>query len=341
MRVINKASVAAAVAVCMTTALPAGAADGSPWSFSSDFSVRRDDNIGFAPSITSDYTPAALRQNATLKFDDITTRIAGTVSYDVLRDSGREFVLSATPFYARVSDLDGLSNYGVSVDATYRGEFGSAFTDPWYSASAGYTLIRFDDSDIREGGWFDLALTVGKRFSPKFGISGGARYFDRSQENKSGLCPNTPSSVNPDCPVSWRQGEVFELSKWGAFAHGDYFVSDKTALFIEYSYWDGDEASTFSFPNSQPTPFADDPAFGTAWVAGNGTAIDYRVWRVQAKQHIVELGVGHQLTDQVLVNLTFIHLETSDLEREGSDGPIAGNNYRNDAIELSASFSFR
>ena len=341
MRVINKACLAAAVAASVTTALPAGAQGNNPWSFSGDFSVRRDDNIGLAPSVLTDVQAQAIAQNAQIRFDDITTRIAGTVSYDVVRDSGREFVLSATPFYARVSDLDGLSNYGLSVDATYRGEFGGNFTDPWFSASAGYTLLRFDDSDVREGGIVELELILGKRFSPKFGISGGARYFDRSQENSSGLCPNRTDAQAPNCPASWQSDQVFDLSKWGVFAHGDYFFNDKTALFLEYSLWDGDEASTFSFGVSNPTPFADDPAFGTAFTTGNGTPIDYRVWKVDAKQHVVELGVAHQLTQQVLVNLTFIHLETSDLERAGANGPIAANNYRNDAIELSASFSFK
>ncbi len=342
MQAIHRAGLTAILAFLATGAMPASEAqDESPFSFSMDLSVRHDDNIGFAPNGTSDLWGPAITQESKIFFDDITTRISGTVDYAVIEEASREFVLSATPFYARVSDIDGLSNYGIGVDATYRGEFGPDFTDPWYAVALGYTLIRFDDSDIREGGWLDVELTLGKRFSPKFGVSGGMRYFDRSQEDSSGLCPNTVSSVTPDCPESWLSDEVFDLQKWGAFVHGDFFFTDETALFLEYSYWDGDEASSFPFANSQPTPFADDPVFGPAFVAGSGAPIDYRVWRVDGKQHVVELGVAHQLTEQILLNLTFIHLETSDLERAGPDGPISIGNYRNDAIELSATFSFQ
>ena len=322
------------------------AAEGaSRFSFGVEAGMRWDDNIGLGPDDPAEFRP---ENNDGDQFDDLTTRISGTLNYNAVESGSQEFVLSATPFYELVNDLDDLSNYGLTVQAAYRGEFGSEFTDPWYSATVGYTIVEFDDSRIRDGDWFEAELAIGKRFSPAFGLSGGARYFTRSQDNSTGLCPDVPSG--PECDPSWDSGEVFNHDKWGAFAHADFFVGDKTAFFVEYSYWDGDAASTGAFDVRRATGnggaaeniFAEDPPFGVSYIAGNGVPRDYFVWRVEATQHIVEAGVSRELTDQLSIALTAIHLETSDVKGEKlvSVDPNL-DNYRNDAVELTLTFDFR
>lgn len=312
------------------------------WSFSIEPSIRYDDNIGLGPD-----NPDELQGgNRRVRFDDLTTRIEGTIGLTVAQEAQHEFLVSATPFYERVDDLDGLSNFGITLGALYRGEFGPQFTDPWFSAKAEYTVIEFDDSRVRDGDWLEFEVTLGKRFSPAFGMSIGGRYFTRSQSETDGLCPGR---ADPNCPGSptnlWRPGEVFEHEKAGGFLHADYFFGGKTQLFAEYSFWDGDAASTgaFLFGGSAPAGpngdniSADDVAF-PLYTLPNGNDTWYRVWRVDTTQHVVELGVSHALTDNLTLQFAIVHLETSDVK-----GPENGNsldNYRNDAFELGVTITF-
>ena len=256
--------------------------------FSAEFGARWEDNIG----LTGDDTNPDFIGDA--EFDDVTYQYSATLGYDVFRTRSQEVSVSVTPFYNRVDDLSGLTNWGVTTGIQYRGEIGPAFTDPWYGASIDYTFADFDESRIRKGDWLEAELIVGKRFNPKFGMSGGARWLDRNQENSTGLCP---SNVNVDCPGNWGPDEVFEQERWGAFIHADWFFSEKTSFFVEYSYWDGDEDATSPLlgcgrsdsPCRQNTAdtFADDPAFGDAQFATRGTR-PFTVWRVDAKQQVIE-----------------------------------------------------
>ncbi len=320
-------------------------ADNSRFHIGLEVGSRWEDNIGLAPDDTD---PEFVGDD---EIDDLTLSLAVNLSYDLVRRQGQEFSVSVTPFYNHVDDLDGLSNWGLIGGLEYRGEFGPAFTDPWYSISASYTVTDFDDSRIREGDWFEAEASIGKRFSPRFGISGGARWLDRSQDNDDRLCPNRLTSVN--CPGNWREDQVFEQERWGVFVHADWFFSDKTSLFFEYSYWDGDEDSTAplrggvdpGWLNNQDV-FADDPAFGQAlFVRSNGIPRplrDFVVWRIEAKQHVYEIGVRQALTDKISVELVGAFMETSDVRSpDRVTRPEGVDNYRNTAVMATFSFSLR
>ena len=273
---------------------------------------------------------------------DTTAGIAAVVDYAAIAEPGRELVFTARPFYEKVDEFDDLSNFGISVSAAYRGEFGSAFTAPWYALSVGYTAIQFTDSDIRDGGWLDAELAVGARFSPRFGLSGGIRYFDRNQSDTSDLCP---AMADGRCPgedagdfADWNADSVFENSKWGLFAHADWFITSRTQVFVEYSFWDGEEATSSSFnglggtnPLLGSDTFAEDPAFGN-FNAG-GTPQPVLVWRLDARQHVFEVGIRQTITDKLSVDLTGIRLLTGDAESVDRVMPNV-DEYRNTAVEL-------
>lgn len=326
------------------------AEDAHRFHFSTEFGTRWEDNIG----LTGDDTNPDFVGDA--EFDDLTYQFSATLGYDLFRTRSHEISASVTPFYNRVDDLGGLTNWGLTTGMQYRGEIGPAFTDLWYGFSVDYTFADFDESRIREGDWWEAELIVGKRFNPKFGLSGGARWLDRGQDNDKGLCP---TRSNADCPGFWGPDEVFEQERWGAFIHADWFLTDKTSFFIEYSYWDGDEDATSPLRgcNRSDSPclvntadtFADDPAFGNAQFGALANPVPFTVWRVEAKQHIVELGWRQALTDKITFELVGAFMETSDVvspdEARGPNPRRPGDqdldDYSNNAVMASFSFSLR
>ncbi len=288
------------------------------------------------------------------ELDDLTYQISATIGYDLIKQQSREMSISLTGFYNGVDDYSDLTNKGYTLALSYNGEFGSAFTAPWYSINVSQTFADFD-SRIRDGDWLEAEIQLGKRFTPKFGASAGIRYLDRDQDNSTGLCPER-SNVN--CPGFWREDQVFDQERVGGFLHFDWFVRDKTALFFEYSYWEGDEDATVplrpAFSSGLPgwlnihDVFADDPAFGRYSFNNNGTIAEslYIIWQVDVTQHVFELGWRQQLTDQIGMELVVAHLLTSDVESPGRNdaafviGDTGLDDYENTAVMLSFSFDF-
>ncbi|MEM9623904.1 MAG: hypothetical protein AAF993_19845 [Pseudomonadota bacterium] len=290
------------------------------------------------------------------QLDDLTYQLAATVSYDLIKQPSREFSISLTGFYNGVDDFSDLTNKGVTLALQYNGEFGPAFTAPWYSINISQTYADFD-SRIRDGDWLEAELQLGKRFTPKFGASFGVRYLDRNQDNSTRLCPER---ANVNCPGFWREDQVFDQERIGGFLHFDWFAADKTSLFFEYSYWEGDEDATVALRNVGATGrpgwlnihdiFADDPAFGRYSINNNGNFVEngplYIVWQVDVTQHVFELGIRQQLTDQMGLEFVVAHLLTSDVESPGRRdsalvmGDTELDDYDNTAVMLSFSFNF-
>lgn len=259
------------------------------------------------------------------KIDVVTTELSVDLNYNVIESADVELTTSVTPFYQWVSDVDDLSNYGAVFGVDLRGAFGQAFTDPWYQASIDYTVATFRDSDPRDGSWLELQLTLGKRFTPLFGISGGYRYEQRWQRD------DDPECVTGGCApqFNWAIDEVFDLQRNGVFAHVDLQPAESTGLFLEYSYWTGDVAVTGrgARPNE---PVVDDLALG-----GFDTAGIYRVWRSEADQHVVEVGAERSFGNRWSALLSAYYLWTTDV-----DSGISEDDYENTVVTLSLVFDF-
>lgn len=334
------------IASLLVPAANAVAADGGEerLHFGIDVGVRWEDNI----NLGGDEVDTAYVGDE--EFDDLTTGVSGTVSYDLLQRQGAKLNGGLTAFYNDVNDIDGLSNYGFTLALKFDGEFGPEFTDPWYSLTLEYTDAEFDDSKIRDGDWIDAEAMLGKRFNPQFGLSGGFRYHDRSQDNSRGLCPRR---ANPDCPGDWGEDEVFEQERWGVFVHADWFLTTDTSLYFEYSYSEGDEDATVALRggrdpgwlNIQDT-FADDPVYGLATfrnpVNGFTSQTNYIVWKVEAEQNVYEIGLRHRFSDRISAELITAFLETSDVESpDRTSRSKSVDNYRNTVVMATISFSLR
>lgn len=317
MRLPKELSILASLVLTLPWTVAASAEDArSPFHAALNVDVGWSDNIG----LTADEVD---------KIDVFTTRLGVDLGYHLIDSADRELVASVTPFYQWVSDVEDLSNYGATFGLDLRGAFGREFTDPWYQASLDYTAAEFKDSDPRDGSWLELQLTLGKRFTPLFGISGGYRYEQRWQAD------DDPECITAGCApqFNWKIGEVFDLERNGVFIHADLQPAQATSLFLEYSYWSGDVAVTGrgARPNE---PVVDDLALeGYTNAAGNPRP--YRVWRSEADQHVAELGVERGFGDRFSVQLSAYYLWTTDVE-----SGISEDDYENTVVTLSLAFDF-
>jgi hypothetical protein len=261
------------------------------------------------------------------KIDATTTELAVALGYKLVQTPDLEIAASLTPFYEWVSDVGDLSNYGATLGVDLRGAFGREFTDPWYSIGLDYTLAEFKDSDPRDGDWIELELAAGKQFSPRFGISGGYRYLQRWQDDSN------PECVTAGCApqFNWQTDEVFDLEKHGAFVHADLFLLESTDLFVEYSYWNGDVAVA-GRPAAPNAVVVDDLAL-EGFRNPNGSQGEFRVWRADADQHVVELGGTRRFSERFSVEVSALYLWTTDV-----NNIISENDYENTVVTLSATF---
>ncbi|MCR9261590.1 MAG: hypothetical protein NXH95_17875 [Pseudomonadaceae bacterium] len=341
--------------LCVTlllVAIPVEASDktseDSSWTVGVDIGTRWDSNINLASDeFDSQYA------GSSAEFDDFTSNINLNISYALIETASQELVATLSGFHNSVSDNNKLSNTGATIALDYRGEFGSNFTDPWYTLGIEYTIAEWDDSRIRDGDWIDLEAAIGKRFTPKFGLSGGLRYLKRNQKNSTRLCPNR-SAVN--CPGNWREDEVFDQERAGAFIHADWFISQSTSVYFEYSYWDGDEDGTLPLRNQNSAQveegsegwlngqdvFADDPAFGrgAARYTNINRGLDFIVWRVEAVQNVFELGINQVLTDSISLAFVAAYMDASDVESPDRRGETELGGYENTAVMATLSFAF-
>jgi hypothetical protein len=270
--------------------------------FISELELRYEDNIGLAP-VSAD------------KVNDFTTQLDVGFDWNMLRSSTNAVSLIGTAYYAYVADLTDLSHYGAFLDFDYRGQATPEFTSIWWDLSAEGKLLKFKDSDIRDGWAARASAEIGKRFNNVFGLSAGLRAETRR---------STDSNPDGQPPASWdwNADKVFDLDNWAAFLRGSFTVGANTELFLKYTYRSGDVASTGRmFTNGGQFDRAWDTAFGPGFI----------VWKIDADQNIFDAGATYVFSNRFSMELAAGYLDAS-----GS----SGNDYDNLYATLSGAFAF-
>ena len=275
------------------------------WALSSE--ARYEDNIGFAPDDPS-------------KRDDLTTRVAGTVTWEPVQTAVRQVSFTAGPYYDFVKDLVDLSNGGAVVGVRLLQQLSTDFTSPWVALSSEARWMSYKDSEIRDGYRIDSELTVGKRFNEKFGVSIGYRYQIRvsTEDNPEGTL------VDPILGDR-HSNEVFDQDRHGPFVNLEFDPFPRTTLFAEYSYLSGEVAATAdaaAFTNPEDFDSARDFAFDEG--------IRFLCWKVDADQNIYTMGATQAISNRWQANLTADYLDAK---------AESGNDYSNWVVTLGVSFS--
>ena len=201
----------------------------------------------------------------------------------------------------------------------------------------------------------DAEIVIGKRFSEIFNLSGGVRYHRRWQDDDDPNCPQFPTNNNSctNGTIFWNGDEVFDQERHSYFVHADAAFGARTSGFVELSYVQGDEDATGRVAdleranmncrggaggtglNSGCNTLTNDEAFGQF---GPGLGDWYQVWKVDVNQRVLEVGVDHQFSDALSLNVTAVFMETTQVENPGA--LIAMDDYSNRAIMATLGFSF-
>lgn len=276
--------------------------------FSIDASLRWEDNLSLSTASED-------------KVSDLTTHVSFAGNFGLVDTETNEFSIGVNAHYDHVSDTRDLSNYGAQLALLYKRNFGVDFNAPWLTLGADGQLLEYKDSDIRDGYIINATLAIGRQLNPKIGISGGYRYFLR----RSNFTNSTPQQV------LWRSDEVFDLDRHNLFVRLDYAANEKTTIYGDFNYFDGDvAASGKTFSNGGDFPRAWDPVFGEDYlvpVLGE----DYRVWRIDATGYEAKLGMVHKFNEKLNLDAFVAYL---------SANGESNNDYDNTIIQALLSYQF-
>jgi len=268
--------------------------------FFSALEIRYDDNLGWAIADED-------------KVEDFTTRLDLGVNWKPVETQTSEVSVGGTVYYAWVADTSDLSHYGIKLLADYRGQTSPDFTAFWWDIDGWFKTLKYKDSEIRDGWWTKVTGTIGKRFTPVFGLS-------------AGVAGEIRRSTESEVPGDFFEGnKVFDLDNWSAFLRAAFSLGADTEIFAAYTFRTGDVTSTGSGANwsgtSTPVPVALDPAFGPGQI----------VWRIDADQNIIDLGISHTFSNRFSMEFAVGYLDA-----EGQENL----NYDNTYAILSGTFGF-
>lgn len=267
--------------------------------FSMDTGLRWEDNLSLSPKSAD-------------KVSDLIAHISFAGNFGLVDTETNQFSIGVNAHYDYVTDTSDLSNYGALISLNYRRNFGADFNAPWIALDADGQILRFNDSDIRDGYIINTTATVGRQLNPKVGISGGYRYFIR----RSNMDNSTQQEIN------WQSDKVFDLDRHNIFARFDFTVSVKTSLYVDINYFDGDvAASGRSFNDGMAFPRAHDPAFGDGYLA----------WRIDANGFEGKFGVVQQFSNNLSLNAFAAYL---------SANGDSNNDYDNTIIQAFLTYQF-
>jgi hypothetical protein len=291
------------VLLAMAALLSAAAA--AEVSFAVDAGLRWEDNIGFS-SRKDD------------KVEDFTFEIGAGVDWAFIQTATTEMGIHGGVYHNEVDDVSDISKYGFEGSARYRGQSSGDLTAFWWKLDGEIRTLKHRESEIRDGYIWEVGATIGKRFNQRFGISGGYRYEQRKSTEDTGE------------PAHWRANDVFDLKKNVLFINGDIALGPVTTLSLEFTYKDGDEASTGRLLDwygwlGDTIPWGRDPAFGP----------DYEVWRVDAKQYIYDVSLSHSFNERFSIDGGYSYVDA-----EGDAGVWGPADYTNNVLTATVTFQF-
>lgn len=304
------------LALSAAITLPVAAAEekASPFDISLGASFRYDENIGLAPK--TDQVSHVDQEK-----DDVSSTVELTLNWQVVQDATREVSANVRPYYEGVQSLNDLTNYGASVGFSWREQFSSAFDSPYFSLAIDGRWMEFDDSEPRDGYQVDARLGIGKRFGPRFGAEIGYLYHYRVSTDDS-----PEGSIDFPAPLQANSADVFDLDRQGGFLHLDWFASERTTVFFEYNYLDGDVVSTGA-PGNVNRPLFNDRFRDFAFEEGK----DLVAYQIESEQNIYSVGLVQNIGESLTADLSVTFLDASGEE---------GNDYENTVVTLALIWAF-
>lgn len=182
--------------------------------------------------------------------------------------------LTGTLTGTRFSHYTGLNNFDAGLSATLAHKFGIGERQPTLSAEFGIARNEYN-LGIRDAWLYRVGVSVQKRLTDTFNLSGGLRYEKRDGDH------DQPRNI----PLAPRSGAPWDTSSRTLFISGELDLNETWWASATYQLQDGDVVSTaVSYPKifNAATAITLDPLFGPLAVA----------YRIPALTHSIALDLN-------------------------------------------------
>lgn len=197
-----------------------------------------------------------------------------------------------------------LSNVAALGRVAYRFQPSPGFTSPWIEVASAAEVVRYRDSELRDGYIVSGSVSVGKHMTDRIRFGAGLGLDEREG----------------------KEGALYDLSTTRAWLSLDYRVAQKTTIYGSTTWIDGDHVFTANnlATQGQLSPYADvtalDPAFADAF---GGTPVT--AYRMEANTLLFEVGVNIPITGNQALDFG---ASWFDSEADRGGGKYDGGTYR-------------
>ena len=255
--------------------------DKSPWSYNARLTLGSDDNLTQA-------------QRSRDKAEDTSVEVGVSTAYSRLINNkqGYTFVIFGT--YKAQNKFDNFNTGKIGGSAVYRFQPVLGFTQPFYKASATVKAeeLKFDQ---RDSTIYEYRLSATKRITDRLTANLGIGHDERDSD-----------------------GTVFDQKRNRAFLGFDLRLNNKSLIYTNYNYIDGDTNSTIF------TGVVDSSLFGVI-AASEARERDQAIsdhaggiwmaYKVDAKTNTYTLGYNRAIGSGMAVDLSALYV---DVETEGN-----------------------
>jgi hypothetical protein len=223
------------------------------------------------------------------KVEDNALQVNGNLGWEKTIFSRSLIVLSGFAEYEMMDEVSPLDRLSIGLKGVYRWQPSSAFTAPLIEFNLSYQDDDYDE-DSRDSGVLQSQLFVTRRLTDRITATAGLQYRKRDSA-----------------------GSVWDLEDYRLFINGDYLLNQSAALYVTYSYNDGDTFSSAqrSFCNGASAtdilPLIDAATAVEADQAYNDTFCgDWLAYRIDAQAHIGVAGVNYALSHNTSLDFSIV-----------------------------------
>ena len=191
-----------------------------------------------------------------------------------------QLVLSGYITYNDHADFSALDHTAVSLGFSLTHQPGTGYGAIWIGLSTNVTQFKYDNSDAREGVFYDLDLNFNRRLSTKTVDRIGYRYLDMVHDKKS--------------DTDRISHAAFDTRTQEAYLGIDREISPFVFVYAEYGYREGGLTSTVSGLVDLDVNYAaetQDPVYDECELIEPGCTHRY-AYRVVGKVHKADLGIA-------------------------------------------------
>jgi hypothetical protein len=204
-------------------------------------------------------------------------------------------LLTGRAEYDRYTLWEDLSHFSIGGKIAWRYQPGTSYDAIWYEISSGATLLKHQDSRLRDGGIVFADLSLGSRVTDRLQLRAGYRYRLRR---------------------SW-DGNVFDNEGHRVYASGDWQAADRLLFYATAGWQTGDAVST---SRQDPAIGALATAMAADWALGTWKGLPRVAYRIDADTVTGEFGFNYEIRAGLALDVSARYLHTDGPSKLSYDG---------------------